>query len=267
MTSVIATQVAFEYNSKTAVFDGHSLTLQSTSSNSNTLYGIIGSSGVGKTTLLSILGGQLKPTSGTVEINGTNIYAVDDTVRRSLIALHIQAATSMRGTLKYNLLFGLPYSSLEDELPGMGLFSDSQLIDVLSQVGLWSLFEGKEGLETLIGESGLNLSGGQRQRLNFANVYLRAQHFSPSLILIDEPTSSLDEVSEQAVTEMITTLAQNAIVLVIAHRLKTLDAAAGLLDLSLLKDSNQLTFYSHAQLKKVSKYYRDLLSGKVRLDS
>jgi ABC-type bacteriocin/lantibiotic exporter with double-glycine peptidase domain len=110
------------------------------------------------------------------------------------------------------------------------------------------------------------LSGGQRQRLNFAGLYLRAKHYKPSLILIDEPTSSLDEISEQAITQMIDELSQSSITFVVAHRLKTLDQAVGILDTSLISSYPELKFHIKDELMTVSQYYRDLKAGKAQLE-
>jgi ABC-type multidrug transport system fused ATPase/permease subunit len=256
--SIQMNESVFNYNENTAVLSGHSLSLVVDAQQKSKLYGIIGPSGTGKTTLVSILGGQLNPQLGSVFINQTNIYQVDDLVRRSLIAMQMQTSTNLRGKLRYNLLFGLPQS---DEL-----YSDDELVEILHKVGLWSLFKDKDGLNTLIGEGGLNLSGGQRQRLNFAGLYLRAKYFNPALILIDEPTSSLDELSEQAITQMILELSHNALTLVVAHRLKTLDDAIGILDTSLIKQEKAMKFYSREWLLTVSTYYRDLMTGKAELE-
>jgi ABC-type multidrug transport system fused ATPase/permease subunit len=266
--SITANNLSFDYNEKTKVFEGHSLQLEVPEKQASKLYGIIGPSGAGKTTLLSIFGGQLNPTKGEVKINDTNIYQVTDSVRRGLIGLQMQTSTSLRGKLKYNLLFGLPdqYVLGEEEEQGEIIYSDDELVKVLQNVGLWSIFEDKDGLDTLIGEGGLNLSGGQRQRLNFAGLYLRSKHYKPSVILIDEPTSSLDELSELAITKMINELAAMALTLVVAHRLKTLDEAVGILDASLFTTESEMVFYHRDELLRKSEYYRDLMAGKIGLD-
>lgn len=254
---VLAAQnVSFWYSNHIHIFNHHSLYLQVPYRKKLKLYGIIGPSGIGKSTLLNLVGGQLNPKTGRVLINGVDIYAIDDIERRKLIALQGQTATSFRGTLKHNLLFGLPTEKT--------LYTDNELIVILARVGLWKLFKTKDGLETKIGESGLTLSGGQRQRLNFASLYLRARYYNPILILIDEPTSSLDEVSEQAITEMILELATSALTLVIAHRLKTIQDAVGILDFSLVHTSKELVFYDHDTLQNVSSYYKDLISGRIQ---
>ncbi|OGB84292.1 hypothetical protein A3F66_04930 [candidate division TM6 bacterium RIFCSPHIGHO2_12_FULL_32_22] len=244
--------INFAYPEQLETFQDNNFRLTIGERESNKLFGIIGPSGIGKTTLISILGGQIKPDHGKVIINDIDVYSVDDSVRRKLIALQGQVATGMRGSLRYNLTFGLPEAER---------YSDEILIGLLESVGLWSLFENKEGLKTEIGESGLNLSGGQRQRLNFANLYLRANYYKPILILIDEPTSSLDEVSEKSITSMISELSAQSLTMVIAHRLKTLENAKKILDLSLMRKNSELKFYPPDQLREHSEYYRQLLEG------
>jgi ATP-binding cassette, subfamily B, bacterial PglK len=250
---IVATNLHFDYSETVKIFENHSLDLPFAKG----LYGIIGPSGTGKTTLLSILGGQLRPTEGEIRVGKVNIYKIPDSQRRQLIGLQMQTATSLKGTLRSNLVFGLTVENYPN---------DEVLIKTLIGVGLWNLFKDKEGLETIIGEGGLNLSGGQRQRLNFAGLYLRNSVYNPKVLLIDEPTSSLDEISEGSITSMIIEMSQNALTIVVAHRLKTLELATGILDVSLLENSNEMQFLDHKELLEKSEYYRDLKIGKVSLD-
>lgn len=252
-----ASQIKFDYG-KVQLFNDHSLLLNPSKIQTNKLYGIIGPSGSGKSTLLSILGGQQIPHSGTVKINGVDIYKVGDSQRRELIALQGQISSNLQGTIKSNLLLGMPHHHP---------FVDEDLLKILDDVGLSLILEKHEGLQTKIGEQGLNLSGGQRQRLNFASLYLRASYYRPALILIDEPTSSLDEISEAKITAMLLMLARSAVTLVIAHRLKTVEYAAGLIDLSLITQEREIKAYSSEELMRHSDYYRMLMEGKVALDS
>lgn len=252
---VEAKNLHFTYNDRTKIFDGHSLILTVAANQKNKLYGMIGPSGVGKTTLLSILGGQLKPHEGTVTINGIDIYAIDDHARRALITMQNQTSTTFKGSARDNLLFGLSNEKI--------VYTDEQLINVLTRVGLWKILSEKAGLETSIGEGGLTLSGGQRQRFNFASVYLRAHYYKPLLILMDEPTSSLDEVSEHAINMMIDELATHSVVFVIAHRFNTLKNAQALLDISMIKQTTKLRFYPPHILMEKSPYYRALIEGTI----
>lgn len=257
LIEVKAQNIFFDYGGA-SLFNNHSFGLTASKKQSNKLYGIIGPSGSGKSTFLSILGGQLKPIRGNILINDIDIYQVDDTQRRQLIALQGQISTNIQGTIKSNLLLGLPDTNI---------YSDDELLKILSDVGLLQVLNTHNGLETRIGEGGLNLSGGQRQRLNFAALFLRASFYNPDLILIDEPTSSLDEISEAKITALLSKLATFAVTLVIAHRLKTVEQAVGLIDLSLLSSTQEIRPYSSAELLIKSSYYKLLMQGKVLLDS
>jgi len=255
--SVQATDLYFAYDDA-KIFADHKLNIIVPQAQENKMYGIIGPSGTGKTTFISILGGQLHPDHGHVEINEIPVYGINDNVRRKIIALQGQSASSLSGTLKDNLLLGVP--------KGMSLFNDAYMTHILHRVGIWEIFKEKGGLYSMIGEGGLNLSVGQRQRLNFASLYLRTKYYKPFLVMIDEPTSSLDEVSEQAITEMVHEIAENALVFVIAHRLGTLDQAVGILDFSLLDQEKDMVFYSRDELMKKSEFYHKLRTGEVAIE-
>lgn len=255
--NLVVRNLSFDYTPKAKIFEDHSLNLSIPRGQENKLYGIIGPSGMGKTTFLSILGGQFHPTKGTISINGINIYETDDIGRQQIIAMQGQMANSLSGSLKSSLLLGLPNENL---------YSDKELIKILQEVGIWNIFEEKEGLATYIGESGFTLSGGQRQRLNFASLYLRSNYYKPLLILIDEPTSSLDQISEIAVTNMIKQLAKDSLTIVIAHRIQTLEHAIGILDFSLLSTHKQIEFLTPQDLEKRSYYYKKLIQGTLNIE-
>jgi len=256
--TVSAKDIQFYYNPQAKIFDDHTFLIEVPQSQTKKLYGIIGPSGIGKTTFLSLLGGQLKPDKGAVLVNGVSIYEVNDAVRRNLIAIQGQVASSLSGTVYRNLLLGLPQDTQ--------IYTNEEIIHILNQVGIWDMFLKKQGLETPVGEAGLTLSGGQRQRLNFASLYLRAHYYNPALILIDEPTSSLDEVSEQAITRMISELSQKALTIVIAHRLKTIENALGILDFSLIDKEKDIAFHPRSVLEHTSPYYQKLMQGAIPIE-
>ncbi len=256
--TVSAKDIHFYYNPQAKIFDDHTFFIEVPRSQPKKLYGIIGPSGIGKTTFLSLLGGQLKPDKGHVLVNGVPVYNVNDEIRRSLICMQGQIASSLSGTVYRNLLLGLPHDKV--------IYTHEEIVEILTQVGIWDVFKKKQGLETPIGEAGLTLSGGQRQRLNFASLYMRAKYYNPALILIDEPTSSLDEVSEMAITKMISELAQSALTIVIAHRLKTIEEAVGILDFSLIDKEKDIVFYPRAVLEKKSPYYQRLMQGAISIE-
>lgn len=257
--SIHAQGVSFQYSEEYSIFQGIGFDLRVPSNQKNKLYGIIGPSGIGKSTFLSMLGGQIRPLQGHIFLNDVDIYQVDDLVRRRLIALQRQLPSGIRGSVRYNLLFGIPREARHQ-------FEDVFLIDLLNKVGLWNVFALQKGLETSIGESGFSLSLGQLQRLYFANLYVRASFFKPPFILIDEPTSSLDEISELFITDMVTELAQHSVTLVIAHRLKTIEKAYGMIDFSLVMKDKELKVHGHDYLKHHSRYYRRLMSGAEQLE-
>ena len=253
--AVLEAEFSFSFGETEKLFADHTIHLSL--DDSPGLYGLVGPSGTGKTTLLSILGGQLKPVAGRILICGQDVYRVGEEQRKTLLALQQQTASSLRGTLTHNLTFGLPVEQVPET---------RRLVTLLQDVGLWSLFRNKQGLETFIGEGGITLSGGQRQRLNFASLYLRANYYRPGLVLIDEPTSSLDEISEQKITALIDELAAQAVVIVVAHRLKTLEQARGIFDTSLLQTQKEIIFYPLPELARRSVYYREVRSGRRRLE-
>lgn len=251
-----AKDLHFDYNPKAVIFENHNLYIEISKKQPNKLYGIIGPSGMGKTTFMSILGGQLKPSSGSITLNNISIYDIDDQERKKIITIQAQVSSNLSGTVKRNLLLGLN----ED------IYTDENIIDILKEVGIWKIISEKDGLETQVGEGGLNLSVGQRQRLNFASLYLRAQYYNPLLILIDEPTSSLDEVSEAAITKMINKLAKKSLTFVIAHRIKTLKDAVAILDFSLIQEKD-IKFYEENKLKDISLYFKKLVTGYVDIEN
>lgn len=252
--SIDARGIKFRYSQTGQLFNEHTMRLVVAREQENKLYGIIGYSGQGKSTLLSILGGQLKPQHGTVAINGINVYAINDDARRSLITLQNQSATGFYGSIRYNLTFGLDKGHR---------YSNHELIELLERVGLWEVLQKKRGLETKVSEGGLALSSGQRQRLDFASLYLRARYYKPAFVLLDEPTSNLDEENERSIISMIHELARDAVVVVVSHRLKTLERTQGILDLSLANKMKELVFITPEQLAQQSFYYQQLLRGNV----
>jgi ABC-type multidrug transport system fused ATPase/permease subunit len=256
--TVAAKDIHFYYNPTAKIFDDHSFFLEVPHTQTKKLYGIIGPSGIGKTTFLSLLGGQLKPDKGEVFVDGIPLYKANDDLRRDLICVQGQIASSLSGNVYRNVLLGLPHDK--------EIYTNEEIIEILNQVGIWDIFAKKQGLETPIGEAGLTLSGGQRQRLNFASLYMRAKYYKPALILIDEPTSSLDAVSEIAITTMISELAQTALTIVIAHRLKTIEEAVGILDFSLIDTEKEIIFYPRTELEKKSQYYQKLMHGAISLE-
>lgn len=170
----------------------------------------VGPSGSGKTSLVKLLVGLYRPTSGRLTINGTDANDADPDALRARIGLVTQETQLFAGTIRDNLLFVNPRAT------------DAECIEVLRQAAALPIIErGGKGLDTKIGEGGIKISGGERQRLAIARALLR----QPELMIFDEATSSLDSITERAITETIralTTGTHRRMTVLVAHRLSTI---------------------------------------------
>lgn len=191
--------ISFSYpNQPFAVLNHFSLTIEA-----GKHIGLIGKTGCGKSTLLNLVTRTWDPTSGNIFINDTPINQLDEPTLRKVIAVVPQVITIFSDTLRKNLLIGDPKAS------------DQQLIDVLQQVELSKLLSTEHGLNLPLGQGGRSLSGGEIRRIGIARALL---HNSP-LVLMDEPTESLDQQTEQQIIQLIKQTCQNKTLLMVTHRL------------------------------------------------
>lgn len=165
--------------------------------------GLIGKTGCGKSTLLNLINRIWEPNSGSICLNNIPINQLDEKTLRQAIAVVPQVITIFSDTLRQNLLIGNEQAT------------DQQLIDVLHQVELDKLLITEKGLDLLIGQGGRALSGGEIRRIGIARALL---HYSP-LILMDEPTESLDQQTEQQIIKLIQQTCKNKTLLMVTHRL------------------------------------------------
>jgi ATP-binding cassette subfamily B protein len=170
----------------------------------------VGPSGSGKTSLVKLLVGLYRPTEGQLCVNGVDAMEVDADALRERIGLVTQETQLFAGTIRDNLLFVNPKAT------------DAECIEVLEQAAALPIIErGGLGLDTKIGEGGIKISGGERQRLAIARALLRR----PELMIFDEATSSLDSITEKAITETIRHLTSGELrrmTVLVAHRLSTI---------------------------------------------
>jgi ABC-type multidrug transport system fused ATPase/permease subunit len=172
------------------------------------LIAIVGKSGVGKTTLVDLILGVLKPTSGGIKIGGFTPLETINTFPGA-IAYVPQDVQISNGTIRSNICLGFETSEIKDELIWSAL-EKAQLSDFVSSL--------PARLDSKIGDRGSKLSGGQRQRLGIA----RALITDPKLLVLDEATSALDGETELNISEAITKLRGQVTVILIAHRLSSI---------------------------------------------
>ncbi len=193
--------VTFKYDSNT-VFDQFNLTITP-----GQRVGLVGSSGAGKTTFVSLLLRQHELTGGAITIDGQNIAEVTQDSLRQAIAVVPQEPALFHRTIKENIAYGKP-DATEEEI--IEVAKKAQAHDFISAL--------PEGYTTLVGERGVKLSGGQKQRVAIARAMLK----DAPILVLDEATSALDSESEVAIQKALHTLMAGKTVIAIAHRLSTL---------------------------------------------
>ena len=168
----------------------------------------IGPSGAGKTTLADIILGVLEPTAGQICVDGIDIQNCMSAWHKN-IGYIPQSIYLMDASIRENVAFGIPEEQIDETCLRRAL-EEAQLKEFVGSL--------PEGLDTVIGESGVRLSGGQRQRIGIA----RALYNDPDVLVLDEATSALDNETEKAVMDAIDRLAGNKTLIIIAHRLTTI---------------------------------------------
>jgi|TARA_B100000315_G_scaffold257260_1_gene305536 ABC-type bacteriocin/lantibiotic exporter with double-glycine peptidase domain len=171
--------------------------------------GIIGETGSGKSTLINLFTGLLKPSEGKIEVDGLNIFSNLSEWHKK-IGYVPQSIYLMDDTIKKNIAFGLREDDIDDN-------SIKQAVDEASlSEFLKSL---PNGLDTIVGEKGIRISGGQQQRIGIA----RALYRDPEVLILDEATSSLDQVTEKKIMDSIQFLKRKKTLIIVTHRLSTVD--------------------------------------------
>lgn len=171
--------------------------------------GVVGPSGAGKTTLVDVIMGLLKTSAGDIKVDGVSVFEGLSSWQR-LIGYVPQNIYLSDDSIRHNIAFGIP----DEEIDGDRIsecIKEARLSDLISEL--------TDGVETVIGDRGIRLSGGQRQRIAIA----RALYFSPEVLVLDEATSSLDNDTEAAVMEAIEALHGKVTMIVVAHRLSTIE--------------------------------------------
>ena len=200
------------------------------------LYAVIGESGSGKSTLIDMVLGFVQPRTGQVMINGQQLTCANRDHWLKHCGWISQQAQIFHGSLAFNI-------ALSDN------YQYELVIEALEKAGLANFVQTLEqGIDTLIGEDGAGLSGGQAQRLALARVF----YHQPDVLILDEPTSHLDQQTEHIITSSIDAYAENHIVIVIAHRLHTVINAK---EIIVLEQGKIIESGTHQALLNYDGYY------------
>jgi ABC-type multidrug transport system fused ATPase/permease subunit len=175
----------------------------------NTVVGIVGTTGSGKTTLVDILLGLLVPSAGYIKLDETRLGKNNISNWQGDVGYVPQSVYLLDGSIRRNIAFGIPNDKINED----------QIIRVAKMASLHDfILSLPEKYDTLVGERGVRLSGGQQQRISIA----RALYHNPSVLMLDEATSALDSVTENTIMDAIHNLAHKKTIIMIAHRLSTI---------------------------------------------
>ena len=206
---------------------------------------LVGASGAGKTTVLNLLIGFLRPSTGRLLIDGNDSRDINMRSYRRFLAVVPQTPMLFSGTIRENIVYGMDEASDEDVDRVVRAANLQEVIDKLP-----------DGIQTQVAEHGSNLSGGQRQRIAIARAMIR----NPRVIFLDEATSALDTVSESEIQKALANLIRGRTTFVVAHRLSTIRGA----DRILVLDQGQVAeegSYGELMQKKGRFYQMEKMQG------
>ncbi len=204
---------------------------------------MVGPSGAGKSTIANLLLRFIEPDQGNITIDGVPIQTFSAEDWRTLVAWQPQRPYLFNATVADNIRLGNPTATQEQVVQAAKQANSHDFIEALP-----------DGYDTVIGERGTRLSGGQAQRLSLARVFLK----DAPILVLDEATSTLDAESEAYISQTIETIAQDRIVLVIAHRLNTITSADQIV---VLEDGRVADSGSHQALLASSPLYQRLVAA------
>ncbi len=226
--SICFKNVYFEYEPNTPVLKNFNLDVRK-----NETIALVGNSGGGKSTVVSLLPRFYDVTSGAIEFDGINIKNFSLESLRNQISFVFQDNFLFTGTIKENILMGNEHASEEDIERVVRMAHLDEFASTL-----------EKGLDTFVGERGTTLSGGQRQRVAIARAMLK----DAPIVILDEATSALDNKSEAIVQKALDNLIQNKTVFVIAHRLSTIKNADRI---AVINEGELVELGTHEQLMQI----------------
>ncbi|KAI1161374.1 multidrug resistance protein [Nemania serpens] len=235
--------VDFRYPSRNvSIFKGMNITIEK-----GQFAALVGASGCGKTSIISLLERFYEVQRGQILANGTDISSVDVYEYRKKLSLVAQEATLFQGTLRENILLGVDTDLISEEQLH-AVCRDASIHDFIASL--------PEGYDTEIGSRGVSLSGGQKQRIAIARALIR----QPNVLLLDEATSSLDSESEKLVQAAFERAASGRTMIVVAHRLATVQNADVIF---VLGEGKVLEKGSHVELLKKKGVYWNMCQSQA----
>jgi len=228
--------VYFGYKSYEPVLKGVSLEIKP-----GEMIGLVGKSGVGKSTLINLAMRLYDPNNGTITINETDLRAMETNHLHENMGVVFQDSFLFAGTFLENIAYGKPGATVEEVVAAAKAAEAHDFI-----------MKSPDGYNTPIGEGGQSLSGGERQRLSIARAIIK----NPEILILDEATSSLDVETESLIQESLNRITKGRTTIAIAHRLSTLRNADRLV---VLKEGGVAEIGTHAELLKQKGIYYDLV--------
>ena len=217
--------VSFSYRPGETVLDGIDLLAEPDKTTA-----LVGPSGGGKSTIISLVQRLYEPNAGTIRIDGQDVSAVNMRSLREGIAFVAQDVFLFRGTIRDNIALGRPEAT------------EAEIITAARKAHAYDFIAGFDrGFDTEVGEHGAKLSGGQRQRIAIARAFLKRA----SIILLDEPTAALDSESEREVQKALADLRVGRTTIVVAHRLQTIVDADRI---CVIENGRAIEFGTHDEL-------------------
>ena len=208
---------------------------------------LVGETGVGKSTISKLIPRFYDVNEGSVLVDGHNVKEYDTYSLRLNIGHVQQDVYIFYGTMKDNIIYGRPEATFDE------------VVDAAKKANIHNFIISLEnGYDTLVGERGVKLSGGQKQRVSIARVFLK----NPPILILDEATSSLDNVTEKLIQKALDELSEGRTTLVIAHRLSTVSNSDEIL---VLTDKGITERGTHKELIKQDGYYASLYNASLEM--
>ena len=201
---------------------------------------IVGESGAGKSTVVSLIPRFYEPQEGSIRIDGHDIMDLKQKFLRENVGIVQQNVFLFDSSIRDNIMYGNPEATQE------------QLVDAAQKANIYDFIQSlPNGFDTLVGERGVKLSGGQKQRVSIARVFLK----NPPVFIFDEATSSLDTESEVLIQQSLDLLSRNRTTIIIAHRLSTVKNA----DYLYVMNAGRIVEHgTHTELLEKKEYYHKL---------